>query len=88
MTPTASSATSECDARTWGSSTRLSGLGGWRGALGVLLVAAALGLAFGSLSATILGQWFPAANTPAGIALLTLATGLLILIWLWGGVMR
>ena len=48
----------------------------------------ALGLAFGSLSATILGQWFPVANTLMGIVLLAVAAGLLILIWLWGGVMR
>jgi hypothetical protein len=56
--------------------------------LGLALVAAALGLAFGSLSATILGQWFPNANTPMGIILLAAAAGLVILIWLWGGVMR
>ena len=48
----------------------------------------ALGLAFGSLAATILGQWFPIANTPAGILLLAAAGCLLILIWLWGGAMR
>jgi hypothetical protein len=48
----------------------------------------ALGLAFGSLAATILGQWFPLANTPTGIVLLVAIGCLVILIWLWGGVMR
>ena len=48
----------------------------------------ALGLAFGSLAATILGQWFPVANTPMGIVLLAGVACLVILIWLWGGVMR
>ena len=48
----------------------------------------ALGLAFGSLAATILGQWFPVANTPTGILLLAAIACLVILIWLWGGVMR
>jgi hypothetical protein len=51
-------------------------------------VAVALGLAFGSLAATILGQWFPLANSLTGIVLLAIAAGLLILIWLWGSVMR
>jgi hypothetical protein len=51
-------------------------------------VAIALGLAFGSSSATILGQWFPTANTPAGVVLLAIAAGLLIFIWLWDSVMR
>jgi len=62
-------------------------MGGWRGGVGLVLVAAALGLAFGSLSGTILSQWFPLANTPIGILLLALAAGLVILIWLWGAVM-
>ena len=48
----------------------------------------ALGLAFGSLAATILGQWFPVANTPTGILLLAAIACLVVLIWLWGGVMR
>jgi hypothetical protein len=52
------------------------------------VVAIALGLAFGSLSATILAQWFPAANTPMGVVLLAALAGLLILIWLWGGAVR
>ena len=66
----------------------LTGLGGFRGAAGLVLVSMALGLAFGSLAATILGQWFPAANSPMGILLLAAAACLVILIWLWGGIIR
>ena len=66
----------------------LTGLGGFRGVAGLVLVSVALGLAFGSLAATILGQWFPLANTPTGIVLLAAAACLVILIWLWGGVIR
>jgi hypothetical protein len=51
-------------------------------------VSLALGLAFGSLAATILAQWFPIANTLTGIVLLAAVACLVILIWLWGGVMR
>jgi hypothetical protein len=52
------------------------------------LIAVILGLAYGSLTANILGQWVPVANSPMGILLFATATGLLIVMWLWAGVMR
>ena len=63
-------------------------MGGWRGGVGLALIAVILGLAYGSLTANILGQWVPVANSPMGILLFATATGLLIVMWLWAGVMR
>jgi hypothetical protein len=67
---------------------RTAGLGGWRGWLGVLAIAIALGLAYASLFSTVLGQWVSEATTPAGIALLGGAACLLILVWLLGSILR
>lgn len=65
-----------------------SGLGGGRGLLGVIVVAVAVGLAYGSLMATVLAQWFPAANGAAGVVILGGAAAMLILVWLLGAVLR
>jgi hypothetical protein len=63
-------------------------MGGWRGLLGIVVIAVAVGLAYGSLVATVLAQWFPSANGPTGIVLLGSAAALLILVWLLGAVLR
>jgi hypothetical protein len=64
------------------------GLGGWRGLIGVIVIAIAVGLAYGSLIATVLGQWFPMASGATGIVVLGSAAAMLILIWLLGAVLR
>jgi len=63
-------------------------MGGWRGLLGIVVIAVGVGLAYGSLVATVLAQWFPPANGPTGIVLLGSAAALLILVWLLGAVLR
>jgi hypothetical protein len=67
---------------------RAVGVGGWRGWLGLLLIALVLGLGYASLLSTILGQWVGAASTPLGVALLGATCSLLILIWLLGSILR
>jgi hypothetical protein len=67
---------------------RVVGLGGWRGWLGLLMIAFILGLAYASLLSTILGQWVREAGTPTGTVLLAAVGWLLILIWLLGGIRR
>jgi hypothetical protein len=64
------------------------GLGGWRGWLGLLMIALILGLAYASLLSTVLGQWIGEAGSPIGIAVLAAAGCLSILIWLLGGIRR
>ncbi|MBV9175209.1 MAG: hypothetical protein JOZ81_34570 [Chloroflexi bacterium] len=64
------------------------GLGGWRGLVGVVAIAVVIGLAYASLVATVLSQWFPAAGTITGIVALGAAAALLMLIWLLGAVLR
>ena len=49
-----------------------------------MLIATVLGLAFGSLFATIAARWVPEANTPMGLLLLGGAGTPLVLVWLWG----
>lgn len=65
-----------------------SGLGGWRGLMGVLVIALAVGLAYGSLVGTVLSQWFPSAGGLPGIVTLGACAALLILVWLLGAVLR
>ena len=65
-----------------------SGLGGLRGLLGVVVIAIGVGMAYGSLVATVLAQWFPPANGPTGVLALGSAAALLILVWLLGAVLR
>jgi hypothetical protein len=65
-----------------------SGLGGLRGLLGVVVIAIGVGLAYGSLVATVLAQWFPLANGVTGILVLGCAAAALILVWLLGAVLR
>ena len=67
---------------------RVVGLGGWRGFLGLLMIALILGLAYASLLSTVLGQWIGEAGSPTGIAVLAAAGCLSILIWLLGGIRR
>jgi hypothetical protein len=67
---------------------RVVGLGGWRGWLGLAMIALVLGLAYASLLSTVLGQWFAEAGSLMGIALLAAGACLMILIWLLGGIMR
>jgi hypothetical protein len=69
-------------------SVRVVGLGGWRGWLGLLMIALILGLAYASLLSTVLGQWVGEAGSPAGIAVLAVAGCLVILVWLLGGLSR
>jgi hypothetical protein len=64
------------------------GLGGRRGLVGVIVIAVALGLAYGSLVATVLSQWFPNAGGLMGTLVLGAAAGFLMLIWLLGAVLR
>jgi hypothetical protein len=64
------------------------GIGGWRGWLGVLVIALILGLGYASLLSTILGQWAPQAGTPVGLLVLAVAGWVLILVWLLGAIMR
>jgi hypothetical protein len=67
---------------------RVVGLGGWRGCVGLLMIALILGLGYASLLSTVLGQWVGGAGTPMGIVLLGVTGCLLILIWLLGGLRR
>jgi len=67
---------------------RVVGLGGWRGLLGLLMIALILGLAYASLLSTVLGQWVREAGTPMGVLLLAAMGWLLILMWLLGGIRR
>jgi hypothetical protein len=67
---------------------RAVGLGGWRGWVGVLMIAAILGMAYASLLSTVLGQWLREAATPVGVILLAASGCLLILIWLLSTVLR
>ena len=64
------------------------GIGGWRGWLGLTMIAMILGLAYASLLSTILGQWVSAAGTPIGVMLLTASCCLIVLIWLLGAILR
>ena len=67
---------------------RAVGLGGWRGWVGVLMIAAILGLAYASLFSTVLGQWVREAGTPLGVIVLGAVGCILILIWLLSAVLR
>jgi len=67
---------------------RVVGLGGWRGWLGLLMIALILGLAYASLLSTVLGQWVREASSPVGVVVLAATGCLLILIWLLGGIRR
>ena len=67
---------------------RVVGLGGWRGLLGLLMIALILGLAYASLLSTVLGPWVREAGTPMGVLLLAATGWVLILIWLLGGMRR
>ena len=63
-------------------------LGGVRGILGLLLVAVGVGIAYGSLAATVLTQWLPIAGTLLGLVLFGAAASLVILVWLASSVLR
>ena len=67
---------------------RAVGLGGWRGWVGVLMIAAILGLAYASLLSTVLGQWVREAGTPLGVIMLGAVGCIVILIWLLSAVLR
>jgi hypothetical protein len=67
---------------------RAVGLGGWRGWVGVLMIAVILGLAYASLLSTVLGQWIRVAGTPTGVLVLSATGCLLILVWLLSAVLR
>ena len=67
---------------------RAVGIGGWRGWLGLVLIAMVLGLAYASLLSTILGQWIGGAGTASGVVLLAASCILAILIWLLGALVR
>jgi len=67
---------------------RALGIGGWRGWLGLLMIALILGLAYASLLSTVLGQWVGGASTPLGVALLAASCCLIVLIWLLGAILR
>jgi hypothetical protein len=67
---------------------RVVGLGGWRGLVGLVMIALILGLGYASLLSTVLGQWVGEAGTPMGVALLAAIGCLLVLIWLLGGIRR
>jgi hypothetical protein len=67
---------------------RAVGIGGWRGWLGLVMIAVILGLAYASLLSTILGQWVSQASTPIGVALLAASCCLIVLIWLLGAILR
>jgi hypothetical protein len=64
------------------------GIGGWRGWIGVLMIAVLLGLGYASLLSTILGQWVREAGTPTGLVLLGASCVLIVLIWLLGAILR
>ena len=65
-----------------------SGLGGWRGLVGVIVIAVAVGFAYGSLVSTVLSQWLPTAGGVTGILVLGAAAAMVILVWLLGAVVR
>ncbi|MCA1646908.1 MAG: hypothetical protein LC797_16095 [Chloroflexi bacterium] len=67
---------------------RAVGVGGWRGWLGLGVIALMLGLGYASLLSTILGQWVSEAATPVGVVLLSASCCLTILIWLLGAILR
>jgi hypothetical protein len=67
---------------------RAVGIGGWRGWVGVLMIAVVLGLGYASLLSTIVGQWVGQASTPSGVALLAAGCCLIVLIWLLGALVR
>ena len=67
---------------------RAAGIGGWRGWVGLVMIALLLGVGYASLLSTILGQWFREAGTPTGVMLLGASCCLLILIWLLGAILR
>ena len=67
---------------------RAFGIGGWRGWVGLLMIAVLLGLGYASLLGTILGQWVREAGTPTGVVLLSASCVLLVLIWLLGAILR
>jgi hypothetical protein len=67
---------------------RSAAVGGWRGWIGLLVIAAILGLAYASLFSTILGQWVHEAATPLGVVLLGASCCLIILVWLLGAIVR
>jgi hypothetical protein len=64
------------------------GIGGWRGWLGVLMIALILGFAYASLLSTVLGQWIQQASTPTGVGVLGAAGCMVILVWLLGPLLR
>jgi predicted MFS family arabinose efflux permease len=63
-------------------------LGGVRGIIGLLLVALGVGMAYGSLAATVLNQWLPTAGTLLGFVLLGAAASLAVLLWLVSALLR
>jgi hypothetical protein len=63
-------------------------VGGWRGILGVLAIAVGVGLAYGSLTATVISQWIPTAGSGMGVVLLAASAAVVILVWLLGAVIR
>ncbi len=64
------------------------GIGGWRGWVGLVMIAVLLGLGYASLLSTIVGQWVREANTPSGVVLLSASCVLVVLIWLLGAISR
>ena len=64
------------------------GIGGWRGWIGVLMIAVLLGLGYASLLSTILGQWVREAGTPTGALVLGASCVLIVLVWLLGAILR
>jgi len=67
---------------------RAVGIGGWRGWVGVVMIAMLLGLGYASLLSTVLGQWVHEAATPMGVVLLAASCVLVVLIWLLGAILR
>ena len=63
-------------------------VGGWRGWLGVVAIALALGLAYASLAITVLSQWTNAAASPIGVITLVGAASISVLTWLLGAILR
>jgi uncharacterized membrane protein required for colicin V production len=67
---------------------RAVGIGGWRGWIGVAMIAVLLGLGYASLLSTILGQWVREAGTPMGVVVLAASCVLIVLVWLLGAILR
>ncbi len=67
---------------------RAVGIGGWRGWIGLVMIAVMLGLGYASLLSTVLGQWVHDAGTPTGLMLLAASCVLVVLIWLLGAILR